>query len=266
MKMTALSRNPILIQELETRARFPASYKGFLYEGPARAILMLGIPVLAGIAVWLLSGLHSASPVLLFLSTTLYTLYLAYSAARLAGGSLAVERQRQGASHLGSLPVSAWDIFIGKFVGSLAPLFVEIGLVFPVLLVLCLVGWGPLSAAVSLSLFFVATIVWYGLWGMFWSARSNQVDAAVNRSALTVTVMMYVMPLALTILASFQVLPTNLLHLMEEANPLVGLWTAISAFSEADWSSLDLISLLSILGVVGLSLFVSTLVRIRQTH
>lgn len=236
--MSELARNPILIQELETRARIvphtslKSGYNGVLYEGPARSILMLGIPVMASLGAWFLTGLVRWSPgqppFLLFLSTTLYTLYLAYASARLAGGSIAIERERQGPNHFRTMPVSAWQIYVGKFLGSLLPLFVEVVFVCPLLVLLCLLGWGPVSSAFALTLFLFGVIVWYGAWGMFWSARSNKVDQALNRSIMTVTVMMYVLPIAGMIFGAVTQVPGGLTEVGIELNPLVSLYTAVS--------------------------------------
>jgi ABC-type transport system involved in multi-copper enzyme maturation permease subunit len=229
---------------------------------------MLGIPVMASLGAWFLTGLvrwtPGNPPYLLFLSTTLYTLYLAYSAARLAGGSIAVERQRQGASHLRVLPISVLDIYVGKFLGSLLPLFVEVLVVCPLLIGLCLLGWGPVSSAVSLTLFLLGVIVWYGSWGMFWSARSTHVDQALNRSIMTVTIMMYVLPIAGMIFGAVANLPPAVTELGIDLNPLVCLYTTIASVA-CDASAAHRIPMLvGTMAPITVGLIASTIHQLRR--
>jgi len=150
---------------------------------------VLGITVLSGIRP------VSTEPSLLIVPTALYSLYLCYSAARLAGGAIATETEMGVEPSLQMVPVGVVPFLVGKLIGSLLPLYVEVAVAAAVLCMLSLLGWAPLLSTVALGAYLFWLVTWFGLWGLFWSCGRRTADHAVGRARLTVNVLSFIVPM-----------------------------------------------------------------------
>lgn len=196
-----LRTNPFLLRELALRAAADDSRRLYAYSGPGLFLLLLQMPVLYGLLVSALSGSFETdifgAP--MFLVTAWFlVLYFSHAAARLCAGALSSEREGGTLDALRLLPHASGDLFVGKFLGALAPLAIEVLLVAPALSLYALVGPVPLIRVALVAMLCGALVVGGGAIGMFWSVQSSEPGVAVTRAFATVLTL-HVVPCALAV-------------------------------------------------------------------
>lgn len=199
MKAALLRRlfsNPIMVREMEIRASRDEGYRLFNYCGPGLYLLLLESPAVFGIVLgdlfssWQSStGGHATlfwSPALFLVTAWLQVIYFSHAAARFCAGSVAIERERGTLDALRLLPSRTREVFTGKFLPAVAPLLIEALVAIPATSLYCVMGAVPVSTVLAVGALNVGLVVFFGLWGMFWSVTCRDVMSALSRAFATV--------------------------------------------------------------------------------
>lgn len=190
--MRRLLRNPILLREMEIRAGRDEGYRLFNYSGPGLFLLLLGSPavfgMLIGDVITVKDGGSSVlwPPAMFLVTAWLLVIYFSHAAARFCAGSVAIDRERGTLDALRMLPRSTADLFAGKYLAAIAPLLLEAVAAIPLLGLYSLLGSVRLGSVLAVGLLNLGVIVFFGLWGMFWSVRAREVITALSRAFGTV--------------------------------------------------------------------------------
>lgn len=166
-----------MARELEIRSRSPAWLGGNLYAGAWLPLWLFAVPALA-------LAPFGALGVPLYV----YTVYLYYASIRLCAGSM------WDLTSLRLAGARALPVFMGKWLGSLVPLGVELFLVGAVLA--CVPVRDPLSWErwAWLVGFLGMGALWGGLWGTFCAATTGSPSEGARRGTLVGHVLMFIVP------------------------------------------------------------------------
>lgn len=187
----------VIRREMEVRARRPSWYEGFAYEGLTLPSIYLALPL--GVGVLRADGCGEGF--VWFMIP--YALYLFYAAAGMASGGLAVDREC-----LRRLPVSAGTLLVGKLVGSLLNLWLELVMVSPLVLLLACQASAFLGPVV---LGFLAWLVLYGgLLGMVWTYDGVPPRVSANQARANASALFFGLPAVFLLLGI--VLMNNIRH------------------------------------------------------
>ncbi len=126
-----------------------------------------------------------------------YTLYLAYQAAVLTAGSVAVDRTR-----LGRLPVSSTSFLVGKLVGSLLPLWGEIVVTAPLVVWFWDVVTHSATTGAWVVAYLLALVLGWGAWGALWASGGPSARAALTATKVSLAIVLVGLPLLAWFLAS----------------------------------------------------------------
>lgn len=182
-----LRTNSFLRRELDVRASRDEGYRLFNYAGPGLFLLLLLTPLIFGLMGSTVGWVNEIFTAPLFLVTVwLQALYFSHSAARFCAGSIAVERERGTMDALRLIPRPAHDLFVAKYAGSIAPLLVEALVSIPFMATYAWTGNVALHTVFATALLNIVLILFFGMWGMFWSVHSRDVLSAVSRGFCTV--------------------------------------------------------------------------------